>query len=97
MKYTKTALLAAALLAITHQPLSAQGRGAAPETVQIQVAENHAPAPAVRNITASRASAAASAQSTGGAKPHPPGAQALMVLGLALIVTPAMFRGAFSN
>jgi hypothetical protein len=28
---------------------------------------------------------------------HPPGAQALMALGIALIVTPAMFRGAFSN
>lgn len=31
------------------------------------------------------------------ANAQPPGAQALMVLGIALIVSPAMFRGAFSN
>lgn len=98
MKYTKTALVAAILLAAPHYPLHAQQRpappGAVAEAVQVQIAS--APA-VVRNVTAARKSSPETAKQTGGGKVHPPGAQALMALGLALIVTPAMFRGAFSN
>ena len=95
MKYGTTVLLAAVLTVTAYQPLGAQGRGAAPELVQIAEAPNSATA--VRNIAAARRAAALTAQTPDGEKPHPPGAQALMALGLALIVTPSMFGGAFSN
>jgi hypothetical protein len=98
MKYTKTALVAAILISASHHPLHAQQRTAiadtVPETIRVQIAEVPA---LVRNVAVARKLSPEAAKPTGGDNVHPPGAQALMALGIALIVTPAMFRGAFSN
>lgn len=106
MKYMKTALVAAFLLAAPIFPLQAEQRSgiapAAPDAVRIQIAEVP---PVVRNVTAIRKPSPETANRAAGDtaadasrdRVHPPGAQALMALGIALIVTPAMFGGAFSN
>ena len=100
MKYAKTVLLGAIIAgALTFHPAAAselktvsEQPQTRPQTqTQTQIAEF--PAGAIRNITAVRHQGGQA--KTG--KAHPPGAQALMALGIALIVTPAMFRGAFSN
>jgi hypothetical protein len=104
MKYAKTVLLGAIIAgALTFHPAAAselktvsEQPQTRPQTrpqtqTQTQIAEF--PAGAIRNITAVRHPGGQA--KTG--KAHPPGAQALMALGIALIVTPAMFRGAFSN
>lgn len=98
MKRTRTALLAGSVLAaMTAHPLSAQRMAAPDAAPQIARAQDRTPTvAAARNVSAPRPGPAAMAR-TGGNKTQPPGAQALMVLGVALIVTPAMFRGAFSN
>lgn len=96
MKYAKTLLVAAMFAAIAAHPARADDAG--PEKDQVQIAEN-VPAES-RNVTAIRTietadPAAPAANGTRAAKPQ--GAQALMALGIALIVTPSMFAGAFSN
>ena len=102
MMYTKTLFVAATMLAaISVHPAQAEDiRSASP---QVQIAED---IPAItpagrRNVTAIRKTempAAADAAAGGVTRgPQPQGAQALMALGIALIVTPSMFAGAFSN
>lgn len=96
MKYTKTLLVAAAFAVITTHPLQAADVG--PVKVPVQIAEN-IPAES-RNVTAIRKLESADSTSPTANNPRtakPKGAQALMALGIALIVTPSMFAGAFSN
>mgnify|MGYP003666163559 FL=1 len=100
MNDARTILAAAVLFAASHQPLGAQQNTAAvtgpqPQGSAVQVAD--ASAPGNRNITAAVGRPRQTAKRAGAENVHPSGAQALMVLGIALIVTPAMFRGAFSN
>lgn len=111
MRYTKT-LCAAALLAVACA-FPAQAGETIPaatgsKNLQVQIAENSGAnlRAESRNITAIRkAETSVSAVPTDSANSEtretrnvqPPGAQALMALGIALIVTPAMFRGAFAN
>lgn len=96
MKYTKTLLVAAMFTALIAHPARAADPG--PDKTQVQIAEN---IPSEnRNVTAIRTldganSEATPEKNTRTAKPQ--GAQALMALGIALIVTPSMFAGAFSN
>lgn len=98
MKYTKTALVAAILLAAPHAPLHAGQRTALSDTGRESLPVQIAEVPAiVRNVTAAQKAPRETAERAGGDKAHPPGAQALMALGIALIVTPSMFAGAFSN
>lgn len=99
MKRFTTALWGLALVtAIAAPPLNAQ-QAPVPGT-PLQVAEMTA-APGTermaRNVSALTRRDNATETQQDHDKPHPPGAQALMVLGIALIVSPAMFRGAFSN
>ena len=96
MKYTKTLLVAAMFASIT--TYSAQAEELRSEKDQVQVAEN---IPVEnRNVTAIRAIDKADSAGPKADRPRavkPQGAQALMALGIALIVTPSMFAGAFSN
>lgn len=96
MKCTRTLVVAAIVAAIsTH---TAHADEIQPKKDPVQIAEN---IPAERrNVTATRPidpgdSKAPVAKNIRAAKPQ--GAQALMALGIALIVTPSMFAGAFSN
>ena len=104
MTYSKT-LLAVAMAAViaAYPALASDSRS---EGGQSQVAENtgqnvtRVTLTGSRNVTAIRRTAPAT-QAAAIDRNSPvaadPGAQALMALGVALIVTPAMFRGAFSN
>ena len=99
MKRIATALSGLALLTvIAVEPLSAQQL--ARQSTTVQIAETRATpttSDTVRNApTLVRRDILAATREDDG-KSNPPGAQALMVLGIALIVSPAMFRGAFSN
>lgn len=95
MKYTKTLLVAAMFAAIAAHPARAGDMG--PEKNPVQIAEN-IPAES-RNVTAIRRleTADPDASAENNPRTQPQGAQALMALGIALIVTPSMFAGAFSN
>lgn len=95
MKYAKTVLLGISITVIlTSPPAWASELETVPKQPQTQIAQ--IPAAAIRNVTAVRRPGVRMGQAEK-RKAHPPGAQALMALGIALIVTPAMFRGAFSN
>jgi hypothetical protein len=96
MKYAKTVLLAASISVLSaHHSAGAGEMIEKSKEAQAQIAE--IPAAAVRNITAAQRMNTGQQLPGEARKAHPPGAQALMALGIALIVTPAMFRGAFSN
>lgn len=103
MKFAKTALVFASVFVMSSGvPAIAGPKDAALAPVvpiETQIAENRAPA--VRNISAAVSRTAGRARQIPGKprgpNPNKPGAQALMVLGLALVATPAMFGGAFSN
>lgn len=99
MKRIITAATGAALACvIAIQPLAAQqsaGNAPLPQIASTTVPEV-APL-AGRNISAAVHHRKPLKPQPAGDPARPPGAQALMVLGIALIVTPAMFRGAFSN
>jgi len=105
MKYTKALVAAAMFTAITAhsaQAADAEPTNTGPKAGQVQIAENipvTVPA-ASRNITAIRKAETKTADGAAAGDPRkeqPPGAQALMALGIALIITPDMFGGAFSN
>lgn len=100
MKYTKLLIVAAAVTAMaTH---SAQAGDIDLDDKQVQIAEDisrNVPAES-RNVNALRLTKPDSRQPSaenGPQKVQPAGAQALMALGLGLIVTPSMFGGAFLN
>tara|TARA_R110002072_G_scaffold13606_12_gene57264 strand:- start:470 stop:796 length:327 start_codon:yes stop_codon:yes gene_type:complete len=108
MTYIKTLLAVAMISVIAAYP--AQASDSRSEGGQSQMADSIAENTAQnvtrdtlagsRNVTAIRKTpAAAQGAANDGNTPvaGDPGAQALMALGVALIVTPAMFRGAFSN
>lgn len=100
MKYTKSLAAVAFVAAMTAH--TAQAADIRPAGTQIQIAENierNIPAEN-RNVTAHRLTKPAVSRlpaEKGPRNAQPPGAQALMALGIALIVTPSMLRGAFSN
>lgn len=101
MTYVKSLVAVALFSAFAAQPAKSadiQTANTPLQSGQVQIAEN---VPAERrNVTAVRKVDATVTDGTaadGARTVQPPGAQALMALGLALIVTPAMFRGAFSN
>jgi hypothetical protein len=95
MKYAKAVLFGISIAAVlTFHPVQAGELETMSQQPQTQIAE--IPAVAIRNVTAVRRPGKRTGQAET-RKAHPPGAQALMALGIALIVTPAMFRGAFSN
>lgn len=105
MKYTKALVAAAMFTAITAHSAHAadtEPKNTGSKSGQVQIAENipvAVPAES-RNITAIRKAEtnASDGAATGDAgKEQPPGTQALMALGIALIITPDMFGGAFSN
>ena len=105
MKYTKALVAAVMFTAITTHSAHAadtEPKNSGPKSGQVQVAENipvTVPAES-RNITAIRKAEtnASDGATTGDArKEQPPAAQALMALGITLIITPDMFGGAFSN
>lgn len=100
MKYKKLLIVAATVTAMaTH---SAQAGDIDLDDKQVQIAEDitrNVPAES-RNVNALRLTKPDSQQPSaknGPQKVQPAGAQALMALGLGLIVTPSMFGGAFSN
>lgn len=99
MKRITTALTGLALFAaMAVQPLSAQQ--SLPSGPDIQVAETpltSGTGGTTRNIPALVRRDVTKVSQENDGKTQPPGTQALMVLGIALIVSPAMFRGAFSN
>lgn len=103
MKFVKTALVIASVFVMfSGVPAIAGPEGAAlapAVPIETQIAGNGAPA--VRNISADVSRTAGRARQIPGkprgANPNQPGARALMVLGLALVATPAVFGGAFSN
>lgn len=95
-------MLSAAVLIAALSGGPVQATGLEPAKAQPQIAEtisenNQAD---IRNITAIRnvqTSLPATAANVEPRNVQQSGAQALMALGIALIVTPAMFGGAFSN
>ena len=96
MKHAKTILLGVSIAVIlTTHPAGADEIAAVPKQPQTQIAE--VPVGVIRNITAVRRTGVTQTDRAQIRNAHPPGAHALMALGIALIVTPAMFRGAFSN
>lgn len=97
MKYAKMVLLGVSIgVALTLHPARAGELETVSEQPRTQTQIAEAPAVVIRNVTAVRHPGVRTGM-TEPRKAHPPGAQALMALGIALIVTPAMFRGAFSN